>query len=68
MAKAMIDLDSDQLSKAREILGTSTITETVDAALTQVISSAAQAGFVELAASGAFAELVDPEVERGMWS
>ena len=68
MAKTTVDLDGDRLAKAQRILGTSTIRETVDAALEQVIAEAARAEFVTLAASGVFAELLEPEIERKMWT
>jgi Arc/MetJ family transcription regulator len=68
MAKTTIDVDSQKVDKAQEILGTQTIRDTVDAALRHVIAAAARREFIEIAASGAFAELLDPEVERQMWS
>lgn len=68
MAKTTVDINNEHLSKAQEVLGTSTIKETVDAALMRVIAESARSEFVELAASGAFSELLDPEVERKMWS
>lgn len=68
MAKTTVDLDNDHLSQAQAILGTTTIKETVDAALVKVIAESARADFVELAASGAFSELLDPEIEQKMWS
>lgn len=68
MAKTTVDINIDSLSKAQEILGTATIKDTVETALSRVITESARAEFIELAASGAFAELLDPEVERKMWS
>jgi Arc/MetJ family transcription regulator len=38
MTKRLVDIDDDKLEKARELLGTSTIKDTVNAALDEVIS------------------------------
>ncbi|GAA4906334.1 Arc/MetJ family transcription regulator [Stackebrandtia albiflava] len=68
MAKTTVDLDPGRLAKVQEILGTSTIKETIDVALRRVVAESARKEFVEIAASGAFSELTDPEVERKMWA
>lgn len=40
MAKVSIDIDMDRFAQAREIFGTETISDTIDAALREVIRRA----------------------------
>lgn len=68
MAKTTVDVDSEKIIKAQAILGTGTIKDTVDAALRQVIADAARRDFIVMAAAGVFAELLEPETERRIWS
>lgn len=64
MAKTTVDINTEQMEQAQAILGTSTIKETIDLAVRRVISEEARERFIELASSGRFAELADPEVRR----
>jgi Arc/MetJ family transcription regulator len=67
MSKTTVDLDTEKLEQAKEVLHTTTIKETIDAALAQVVAAAGRREFIELARSGYFAELEDPASERRMW-
>jgi Arc/MetJ family transcription regulator len=49
MAKTSVDIDMDKLDRAREILGTATIRDTIDAAFREVIGVAAVRELVGLA-------------------
>lgn len=62
-----VDLDPKLVAQAQEILGTTTAQDTVDEALTRVIRAHAREQFIELAASGAFEDLLDPDFVRQMW-
>ncbi|GAA3759448.1 Arc/MetJ family transcription regulator [Spinactinospora alkalitolerans] len=68
MAKTSIDISMDKARIAQEVLGTTTLKATVDAALDAVIREAAREKFITRAKSGAFAELLDPGVEQKIWS
>lgn len=65
--KTTIEVDPTKIAQAQAILGTTTMRDTVDTALAQVITDAARRRFVELAAEGTFAELVTAEAERRIW-
>lgn len=67
MAKTSVDIDMDRLGQAKEILGTETIRDTIDAAIRDVIRRAAVQDLVSLAESGAFAALLEPGVEERLW-
>jgi Arc/MetJ family transcription regulator len=67
MSKTTVDVDPQRLAAAQSILGTTTIRDTVDAALRQVITEDARRQFLELASDGAFAELADPEFRGQAW-
>jgi Arc/MetJ family transcription regulator len=47
MGKTSLAIDREKVEKAREILGTTTIAETVDAALQDVIAFAARRALME---------------------
>jgi Arc/MetJ family transcription regulator len=67
MAKTSVDIDMAHLERARAILGTSTIRETIDAAFREVIRVAAVRGLVDSAEAGAFAALLEPDAESRLW-
>jgi Arc/MetJ family transcription regulator len=67
MAKTSVDIDMDKLDRAREILGTATIRDTIDAAFREVIRVSAVRELVGLAEEGLFSALLDPEAEDRMW-
>ncbi|MEV4059319.1 type II toxin-antitoxin system VapB family antitoxin [Nonomuraea dietziae] len=67
MAKTTIDIDAAKAAKAQAILGTDSLRSTVDAALQHIIAERAREQFVEFAAAGAFADLLDPATEEAVW-
>jgi len=70
MTKRLVDIDDDVLTEARRALGTTTIKDTVTAAL-QDAARAASRRSVDLAALRRFADasrdLRDPEVMSRAW-
>ena len=64
MAKTTVDINTEQMEQAQAILGTTTLKETIDVAVRRVIAEEARERFIDLASSGYFAELADPEVRR----
>lgn len=64
--KTSFELDFDKVEAARRILGTRTLTETVDAALDEVVKREQRKVLVEMLASGVL-ELNNPEVMAGAW-
>ena len=64
--KTSFELDFVLVEEARRILGTRTLTETVDAALDEVVKREQRKQLVELLSSGAL-ELNNPEVMAGAW-
>ncbi|GAA1685886.1 hypothetical protein GCM10009830_36730 [Glycomyces endophyticus] len=68
MSKTTVDINTDQMERAQAILGTSTIKETIDVAIRRVIAEEAREQFIDLASTGYFAELADPEVRRKLRS
>lgn len=71
MAKTVIDLDDDALEQARAALGTRTKRDTVNQALLSVARDErrrrAWAAELDLVRSGAYDDLLDPEIMRGAW-
>lgn len=68
MPKTTIDIDQVKYIRVKEILGTDTLRDTVDAAFDTVIRRTAIRAMVERAKEGAFADLLDPEIVKQMWS
>jgi Arc/MetJ family transcription regulator len=64
--KTSFDLDFDKVEAARKILGTKTLTETVDAALDEVVKREQRRKLVEMLSSGVL-ELNNPDVMAGAW-
>ena len=67
MAKTSVEIDQDKLNRAREILGTTSIRDTIDAAFREVIRVAAVRDLVALAEDGAFGALLAPDAEEKLW-
>ena len=67
MAKTTVEIDQDKLNRVREILGTESIRDTIDAAFRQVIRVAAVRDLVALAEEGAFSALLEPDIEQRLW-
>jgi len=61
MAKTLIDLDTELLERAQQILGTTTKKATVNAALREIVRRWAVVEFGELARSGIFDGLLSVE-------
>ena len=67
MAKTSVDIDVDKLDNVREILGTESIRETINAAFSEVIRIAAVRHLVALGEAGAFDFLLEAGAEDRMW-
>ena len=67
MAKTSVEIDQDRLNRAREILGTTSIRDTIEAAFREVIRVAAVRDLVTLAEDGAFSALLEPDSEDELW-
>jgi Arc/MetJ family transcription regulator len=63
--KTTLEIDDDKVSKAAAVLGTSTLRETVDRSLEEVIALAARRRLVDRFSRPT--DLVDPEVMSGAW-
>ncbi len=64
MSKTLIDVDDELLTRARQILGTTTKKATVNAALREVVRRWAAVEFGVLARSGIFDGLLPVEPEE----
>lgn len=65
--KTSFEIDTDKVDAAKEILGTKTMTETVDAALDRIVKRRLVEEFIELLDTPGALELNDPEVMKGAW-
>lgn len=65
--KTSFVIDPIKVEAAREILGTKGLTDTVDAALDEVVKRRKRLELVELLADPKAFELNDPEVMKGAW-
>lgn len=65
--KTSFEVDTEKVEAAREILGTKTMTETVDAALDEIVKRQQREKLVELLFDSDALALDDPEVMRGAW-
>jgi Arc/MetJ family transcription regulator len=65
--KTTIAIDDDKVAQAREILGTTGITDTIDAALQDTIRRAAAERLIARMASMDDLDLGDPEVMADAW-
>lgn len=68
MTKISIDIDTQQAAEAQEILGTETLSSTVEAAFGRIIAEHARQRFVTMGRRGVFADLIDPAFVGKMWS
>lgn len=64
MAKTMVDIDPDLLAEARSVLGASTIKETVNRALAELVALAARRRLVEQLRSADGLDLSVPDAVR----
>ena len=65
--KTSFEIDTGKVAEAREILGTKTLTDTVDAALSEVVKLRQRKALVELLFRPGALELDDPETMSGAW-
>jgi hypothetical protein len=65
--KTSFDVDFAKVDAARKLLGTKTLTETVDAALDEVMKLQQRQRLVELLLTPGALELDDPEAMTGAW-
>ena len=65
--KTSFEIDTEKVDAAREILGTKTMTETVDAALDEIAKRRQREKLLELLDTPGVLALDDPEVMKGAW-
>lgn len=65
--KTSFEIDTEKLDIASKALGTKTMTETVDAALDEIVKREAGRKLVEILDTPGALELDDPDVMRGAW-
>lgn len=67
VTKRLVDIDDDLLARAREILGTSTMKDTVNGALDEVVKLDLRRRHLERLVSMEGLDLDDPDVMSGAW-
>lgn len=65
--KTSFAIDTEKVDAARQILGTGTMTETVDAALDAVVQREAGGKLIEILDTPGALELDNPDVMKGAW-
>lgn len=65
--KTSFEIDTAKVDAAKEILGTKTLTATVDAALDEIVKRQRRLELLELLSDPSTFELNNPEVMRGAW-
>jgi Arc/MetJ family transcription regulator len=65
--KTSFEVDTEKIDVAKEILGTKTLTETVDAALEEIVKRRQRLELLDLLADPEKFDLNDPEVMRSAW-
>jgi hypothetical protein len=65
--KTSFEVDFAKVDSAKSILGTTTLTDTVDAALAEVIKLEQRQRLVEMLFTKGRLDLDDPEVMAGAW-
>lgn len=65
--KTSFEVDTEKVDAAKEILGTKTMTETVDAALDAIVKRRQREKLLELLDTPGALELDNPEVMKGAW-
>jgi hypothetical protein len=65
--KTSFEVDFDKVDRARSILNTGTLTDTVDAALAEVIALDGRKHLVELLFTAGALDLDDADVMAGAW-
>lgn len=67
VTKRLVDIDDDLLARAREILGTPTMKDTVNGALEEVVKLELRRRHADRLASMRGLDLDDPDVMSGAW-
>jgi hypothetical protein len=65
--KTSFEIDTAKVDAAKGVLGTKGLTDTVDAALDEVVKRRGRERLLELLSTPGVLELNDPEVMRGAW-
>lgn len=65
--KTSFEIDTAKVSAAKEILGTKTLTDTVDAALSEVVKLRQREQLIELLFTPGALALDDPDAMAGAW-
>ncbi len=65
--KTSFEVDFAKVDRAKVVLGTSTLTDTVDAALDEVMALQHRRDLVDLLFTNDYVDLDDPEVMAGAW-
>ncbi|WP_016894106.1 hypothetical protein [Mycobacteroides abscessus] len=67
MPKRLIDLDNELLEAAQRELGTTTISDTVRAALREAAARGARARQIDWLKHGGLTEMADPQQRENVW-
>jgi len=65
--KTSFEIDTAKAQAAKDILGTKTLTDTVDAALSEVVKLRRRRDLLELLSTPGALALDDPDVMAGAW-
>jgi Arc/MetJ family transcription regulator len=65
--KTSFAIDAAKVQAAKEVLGTKTLTDTVDAALSEVVKLGQRRDLLELLSTPGALELDNPDVMAGAW-
>jgi Arc/MetJ family transcription regulator len=65
--KTSFEIDTAKVAAAKDILGTKTLTDTVDAALSEVVKLRQRRELLELLSTPGALQLDDPDVMAGAW-
>ena len=65
--KTSFEIDTTKVAAAKQVLGTKTLTDTVDAALSEVVKLQQRRRFLELLSTPGVLELGDADVMRNAW-
>ena len=65
--KTSLEVDTEKVDAAREILGTKTMTETIDTALDAIAQREAGRKLIEILDTPGALELENPDVMQGAW-
>ncbi len=66
--KTSFEVDFSKVEAAQQILGTTTLTETVDKALAEIVNIQKRQRLAEMLFSPGLLDLDDPEIMRDAWA